>query len=41
VIDNTAIRGKKIIGAGAGGQYSVLFGIAEDAPTNGVKTNGA
>ncbi|KAF4441583.1 hypothetical protein F53441_11987 [Fusarium austroafricanum] len=42
VIDNTAIRGKKIIGAGAGGQYSVLFGVAEDAPaTNGVKTNGA
>ncbi|PCD32658.1 hypothetical protein AU210_008904 [Fusarium oxysporum f. sp. radicis-cucumerinum] len=41
LIDNTAIRGKKIIGAGAGGQYSVLFGIADDAPTNGVKTNGA
>ncbi|RBR04237.1 hypothetical protein FVER53590_01711 [Fusarium verticillioides] len=41
LIDNTAIRGKKIIGAGAGGQYSVLVGVAEDAPTNGVKTNGA
>ncbi|CAJ0547514.1 Ff.00g042680.m01.CDS01 [Fusarium sp. VM40] len=41
VIDNTAIRGKKIIGAGAGGQYSVLFGEAEDTPaTNGAKTNG-
>ena len=41
LIDNTAIRGKKIIGAGAGGQFSVLFGVADDAPTNGVKTNGA
>ncbi|RFN53962.1 hypothetical protein FIE12Z_1709 [Fusarium flagelliforme] len=41
LIDNTAIRGKKIIGAGAGGQYSVLIGEAEDAPsTNGAKTNG-
>ncbi|KAF4993132.1 hypothetical protein FGRMN_6689 [Fusarium graminum] len=39
LIDNTAIRGKKMIGAGAGGQYSVLVGEAEDAPaTNG--TNG-
>ncbi|KAG9256876.1 GDP/GTP exchange factor [Emericellopsis atlantica] len=28
-IDNTAIRGKKIIGAGAGGQYSILIGKAE------------
>ncbi|KAJ4251088.1 hypothetical protein NW762_011740 [Fusarium torreyae] len=40
LIDNTAIRGKKIIGAGAGGQYSVLFGEAEDAATNGAKPNG-
>ncbi|KAJ4009574.1 hypothetical protein NW752_009165 [Fusarium irregulare] len=41
LIDNTAIRGKKIIGAGAGGQYSVLIGEAEDVPsTNGAKTNG-
>ncbi|KAI6750367.1 hypothetical protein HG530_014648 [Fusarium avenaceum] len=41
VIDNTAIRGKKIIGAGAGGQYSVLFGEADNTPaTNGAKTNG-
>ncbi|KAF9774214.1 hypothetical protein IL306_007819 [Fusarium sp. DS 682] len=32
VIDNTAIRGKQIIGAGAGGQYSALFAVAEDAP---------
>lgn len=37
IIDNTAIRGKKIIGASAGGQYSLLVGIAEDVPaTNGV-----
>ena len=28
-IDNTAVRGKKIIGAGAGGQYSILIGKAE------------
>ncbi|KAF0638012.1 hypothetical protein NXS19_004811 [Fusarium pseudograminearum] len=42
LIDNTAIRGKKIIGAGAGGQYSVLIGEAEDVPqTNGAATNGA
>ncbi|KAH8729825.1 regulator of chromosome condensation 1/beta-lactamase-inhibitor protein II [Ilyonectria robusta] len=41
VIDNTAIRGKKILAAGAGGQYSILVGAASDAPkTNGVKTNG-
>ncbi|KAI6753585.1 hypothetical protein HG531_005754 [Fusarium graminearum] len=41
LIDNTAIRGKKIIGAGAGGQYSVLIGEAEDVPqTNGAATNG-
>lgn len=38
-IDNTAIRGKQIIGAGAGGQYSVLFGKAE-GQMNGAKTNG-
>ncbi|OAA79152.1 Regulator of chromosome condensation/beta-lactamase-inhibitor protein II [Akanthomyces lecanii RCEF 1005] len=38
-IDNSAIRGKQIIGAGAGGQFSILFGIA-DGQTNGVKTNG-
>ncbi|RGP70289.1 hypothetical protein FSPOR_4191 [Fusarium sporotrichioides] len=42
LVDNTAIREKKIIGAGAGGQYSVLIGEAEDVPqTNGAKTNGA
>ena len=38
MIDNTAVRGKKIVGAGAGGQYSMLFGEPdEDTPmTNGV-----
>ncbi|KAH7157352.1 regulator of chromosome condensation 1/beta-lactamase-inhibitor protein II [Dactylonectria estremocensis] len=41
LIDNTAIRGKNIVAAGAGGQYSVLIGTAEDAPkTNGATTNG-
>ncbi|CAM1502497.1 Fc.00g044810.m01.CDS01 [Cosmosporella sp. VM-42] len=39
-IDNTAIRGKNIIGAGAGGQYSVLVGEAEKPKTNGVLSNG-
>ncbi|KAF5240858.1 hypothetical protein FANTH_9379 [Fusarium anthophilum] len=32
LIDNTAIRGKQIIEAGAGGQYSALFSLAEDTP---------
>ncbi|KAF5008778.1 hypothetical protein FDECE_4969, partial [Fusarium decemcellulare] len=41
LIDNTAIRGKKIIGAGAGGQYSIVFGESDDAPkTNGATPNG-
>lgn len=36
VIDNTAIREKKIIGAGAGGQYSIVWGVSDEAPqTNG------
>ncbi|KAL7951313.1 regulator of chromosome condensation 1/beta-lactamase-inhibitor protein II [Trichoderma barbatum] len=40
-IDNTATRDKKIIAAGAGGQFSVLIGLAEDvAATNG-EVNGA
>ena len=40
LIDNSAIRGKKIIAAEAGGQFSILAGVAEDEPkTNGV--NGA
>lgn len=30
LIDNTAIREKEIIAAGAGGQYSILLGKAED-----------
>lgn len=42
IIDNTAIREKKIIYAGAGGQYSVLVSESEATPkANGVKTNGA
>lgn len=35
LIDNTAIRGKHIIGAGGGGQFSILTGKA-GAATNGV-----
>ncbi len=31
LIDNTAVRGKKIIGAGAGGQFSLLFAKADAA----------
>ncbi|KAL6918326.1 hypothetical protein ACHAP8_007485 [Fusarium lateritium] len=41
LVDNTAIRDKKIIGAGAGGQYSVLIGEAEDVPQTNGATNGA
>ncbi|PHH64491.1 hypothetical protein CDD81_4566 [Ophiocordyceps australis] len=37
LIDNTAIRGKQIIAAHAGGQFSMLAGVAEDSPA----TNGA
>jgi regulator of chromosome condensation len=33
LIDNTAIREKHIIGAGAGGQFSVLTGKSDDKPT--------
>lgn len=37
LIDNTAVRGKKLTFAGAGGQFSVLAGPAEDtAMENGV-----
>lgn len=40
VIENTAVRGKKIVWAGAGGQFSVIAGVAEDredeAMVNGV-----
>lgn len=35
LIDNTAIRGKMITGAGAGGQYSILTGIPGDVKMNG------
>ncbi|KAK1251503.1 hypothetical protein MKX07_006982 [Trichoderma sp. CBMAI-0711] len=41
LIDNTATRDKKIIGAGAGGQYSVLIGLAEDVPATNGEVNGA
>ena len=37
-IDNTAIRGKQILLAGAGGQFSVLMGKADQSTVNG--TNG-
>ncbi|TFB07618.1 Protein pim1 [Trichoderma ghanense] len=40
LIDNTATRDKKIIGAGAGGQYSVLIGLAEDVPATNGEVNG-
>ncbi|ROT42570.1 RCC1/BLIP-II [Sodiomyces alkalinus F11] len=36
LIDNTAIRGKKIVAAGAGGQFSLLVGEANASLTNGV-----
>jgi regulator of chromosome condensation len=36
LIDNTAIRGKMIIAAGAGGQYSMLAGEPDAPATNGV-----
>lgn len=32
VIDNTAVRGKRLVFAGAGGQYSILAGIHEELP---------
>lgn len=37
-IDNTAVRGKKLVWAGAGGQFSVIAGLAgvEAPTTNGV-----
>ncbi|RFU78163.1 regulator of chromosome condensation beta-lactamase-inhibitor ii [Trichoderma arundinaceum] len=40
LIDNTATRDKKIIAAGAGGQFSVLIGIAEDVPATNGEVNG-
>lgn len=35
LIDNTAVRGKTLLSAGAGGQFSVLIGKAEEPKTNG------
>ncbi|KAK2739297.1 ran exchange factor prp20 pim1 [Colletotrichum kahawae] len=35
-IDNSAVKDKKIIFAGAGGQYSVLGGVADVPKTNGM-----
>lgn len=40
-IDNSAVRGKKLTGAGAGGQFSLLYGPHVEAKTNGVKADGA
>lgn len=31
-IDNTAVRGKKLVYAGAGGQFGILGGVHEDTP---------
>lgn len=39
LIDNSAIRGKKIIAAGAGGQFSVLIGVPEEAATTNGEVN--
>ena len=36
LIDNTAVRGKKLVFAGVGGQFGVLGGAAEDVPANGI-----
>ena len=33
LIDNTAVRGKRLVYAGAGGQYSVLAALAEQEDT--------
>ena len=36
-IDNTAVRGKKLVWAGAGGQFSIVAGVAEEEKmVNGV-----
>lgn len=35
-INNTAVRGKKLVWAGAGGQFSVLAGLADEPMVNGV-----
>lgn len=36
MIDNTAVRDKKLVWAGAGGQFSVIAGLADTPMTNGV-----
>lgn len=36
MIDNTAVRDKKLVWAGAGGQFSVIAGLAETPLTNGI-----
>ncbi|OLN97866.1 Protein pim1-like protein 1 [Colletotrichum chlorophyti] len=40
IIDNTAVRGKKMVFAGAGGQYSILGGVADLPKANGMTLNG-
>lgn len=41
VIDNTAVRDRKIVWAGAGGQYSIIAAeVKSDAKQNGAATNG-
>ncbi|KAH6606136.1 hypothetical protein Trco_005289 [Trichoderma cornu-damae] len=40
LIDNTATRDKKIVAAGAGGQFSILIGVAEDVPVTNGEVNG-
>jgi regulator of chromosome condensation len=37
LIENSVIKGKKLIGAGAGGQYGMLFGVSEDVQMEDVK----
>ncbi|KAK5052712.1 hypothetical protein LTR84_002578 [Exophiala bonariae] len=36
MIDNTAVRDKKLVWAGAGGQFSVIAGLADTPMTNGI-----
>ena len=41
VLDNTAVRDRQIVWAGAGGQYSMVAAEAEvDSKQNGTATNG-
>ena len=42
VLDNTAVKDRKIVWAGAGGQYSIIAAESEsNAKSNGAATNGA